>query len=147
MAVNKIVYNEQVLMDLTGDTVTREMLVYPATAHTASGEVVHGSIDDYRNDGQYTFCPVDPPHYDETGGCLEFKNDDVAAVIDNSTMLLLLASDLHPAIQQTVSARDIRFGKSVLGFVGTMQVQSVYTGSGEPSSSLGSEGDFYFDLG
>lgn len=30
---------------------------------------------------------------------------------------------------------------------GNVTFASVYTGSGEPSASLGSDGDFYFDLG
>lgn len=49
MAVNKVVYNtkdgEQVLMDLTGDTVTPETLAVGATAHNASGEMIVGSLN------------------------------------------------------------------------------------------------------
>ena len=31
--------------------------------------------------------------------------------------------------------------------IGSLTVQTVYTGSGEPSSSLGSDGDLYLDMG
>lgn len=48
MAINKVVYNtdegEQVLIDLTADTVTPETLAAGATAHNASGEVISGIL-------------------------------------------------------------------------------------------------------
>lgn len=47
MAVNKVIYNtaqgEEVLMDLTSDTVTPETLAEGVTAHDASGELIVGT--------------------------------------------------------------------------------------------------------
>lgn len=37
--------------------------------------------------------------------------------------------------------------KSGVQITGTVTFATVYTGSGEPSSGLGEEGDLYFDLG
>lgn len=48
MAVNKVVYNTkngvEVLMDLTGDTVTPETLAEGFTAHDASGNRIEGTM-------------------------------------------------------------------------------------------------------
>lgn len=48
MAINKVVMNtadgESVLMDLTGDTVTPETLLAGATAHSANGESIVGTL-------------------------------------------------------------------------------------------------------
>ena len=47
MAVNKVVVNtengKETLIDLTKDTVTPEALVYGATAHDASGNIIVGT--------------------------------------------------------------------------------------------------------
>ncbi len=71
MAVNKIIYNAQVLIDLTNDTVAADNLLAGVTAHDKSGNQVTGNVT---------------------------------------------------------------FG-------------TVYTGSGEPASSVGTDGDIYLDLG
>lgn len=43
MAVNKVVYNGETIMDLTGDTVAPETLAEGTTAHDASGALIVGS--------------------------------------------------------------------------------------------------------
>lgn len=43
MAVNKVVFGNKVLIDLTGDTVTEEALLRGYTAHTADGSIVTGT--------------------------------------------------------------------------------------------------------
>ena len=45
MAVNKVVYGNTVLVDMTADTVTPETLLAGATAHNAAGEKISGSVD------------------------------------------------------------------------------------------------------
>ena len=52
----------------------------------------------------------------------------------------------------TVSADKLLKGatahdKTGASITGTVSFATVYTGSGEPSSSLGEEGDLYLDLG
>lgn len=44
MAINKVVYNTETLIDLTNDTVTPRTLAEGATAHDASGNVVEGEM-------------------------------------------------------------------------------------------------------
>lgn len=43
MAVNKVEYNGNVLIDLTGDTITPDKLVKGITAHNAKGEAIIGT--------------------------------------------------------------------------------------------------------
>ena len=44
MAVNKVVYGSETLVDLTNDTVTPETLAVGVTAHDASGKVITGAM-------------------------------------------------------------------------------------------------------
>lgn len=44
MAVNKVVYGSETLVDLTNDTVTPETLAVGTTAHDASGNVITGAM-------------------------------------------------------------------------------------------------------
>lgn len=43
MAINKVIYGGNVLLDLTGDTVTPDQLKSGVTAHDKSGEVIAGT--------------------------------------------------------------------------------------------------------
>lgn len=45
MAINKVVYNAQVLIDLTGDTVAADKLAKGVTAHDKSGTPITGTLD------------------------------------------------------------------------------------------------------
>lgn len=49
MAKNKIIYNGNTLLDLTGDTVTADKLMQGYTAHDRSGAVINGTIIDGDN--------------------------------------------------------------------------------------------------
>lgn len=40
MAINKVIYGGQTLIDLTGDTVTADKLLEGVTAHDKAGEAV-----------------------------------------------------------------------------------------------------------
>ncbi len=43
MPINKIVYGQNTLIDLTEDTVTENLLAEGAIAHKADGSVIHGT--------------------------------------------------------------------------------------------------------
>ena len=43
MAINKVVYGSQTLIDLTADTVTPELLALGVTAHDKAGEPITGT--------------------------------------------------------------------------------------------------------
>ena len=45
MAINKVEYGNETLIDLTSDTVTKETLIKGETAHAASGEKIYGEFD------------------------------------------------------------------------------------------------------
>lgn len=45
VAVNKVIYNGATLVDLTGDTVTEDVLQRGYTAHRADGTCVTGNLD------------------------------------------------------------------------------------------------------
>lgn len=44
MAVSKVVYGGEALIDLTGDTVTADRLLAGVTAHDAAGNAVTGAV-------------------------------------------------------------------------------------------------------
>ena len=50
MAVNKVVYNAQVLLDLTSDTVTADKMLKGTTAHDNSGAVITGTHECVESD-------------------------------------------------------------------------------------------------
>lgn len=45
MAISKIIYGGEILIDLTTDTITADKLKKGYTAHGADGEVIHGSCE------------------------------------------------------------------------------------------------------
>ena len=65
--------------------------------------------------------------------------------LSDGTVLLDLTGDTVAADKMVsgYTAHD----KSGNQVTGNVTFATVYTGSGEPSSSLGEEGDLYFDLG
>lgn len=46
MAVNKVVVNDETVVDLTSDTVTSDVLLASYTAHDSSGNVITGILSD-----------------------------------------------------------------------------------------------------
>ena len=59
MAINKVVYGDQVLIDLTGDTVTADKLLSGFTAHGKDGSPIEGA------------CPFDVDSQDATAAVAE----------------------------------------------------------------------------
>ena len=45
LAINKVILGENIVLDLTGDTVTAEKLLQGYTAHKADGSLVVGTMD------------------------------------------------------------------------------------------------------
>lgn len=54
MAVNKVIYNNKVLIDLTADTITKDMLLAGTKAHDKSGAVITGTLLE-NSPSEYTF--------------------------------------------------------------------------------------------
>lgn len=71
MAKNKIIYGNEVLIDLTGDTVTADKLLTGYTAHNAAGEVINGA------------CTFDSDTSDADATAAEILNTKTAYVNGN----------------------------------------------------------------
>lgn len=83
MAVNKIVYGEKTLIDLTGDTVTPESLRQGFTAHDKSGTVIVGT---YVGGGNISIDDVDNIlFYGFSSGEIEIQDKDFVIVATNRT--------------------------------------------------------------
>ena len=54
MSINKVVYGGEILIDLTGDTVTADKLLSGITAHGKDGELVTGACTFYVNSNDAT---------------------------------------------------------------------------------------------
>lgn len=69
----------------------------------------------------------------------------VSKVVYGSDSLIDLTGDTvtDSALLSGYTAHD-KAGDLITG---SLTIQTVYTGSGEPSSSLGSDGDLYLDMG
>lgn len=74
MAINKVVYGEDTLIDLTEDTVKPESLLKGYTAHGAHGELINGTFEQKENNIEVVFflkntAGSSPRSY------MEFKNN------------------------------------------------------------------------
>lgn len=76
MAVNKVVYGNQTLVDLTEDTVTPETLAVGVTAHDKSGNIIVGTMQ--------------PSHYEKKSGTLTMTSGSTTTL----TLDLTKPSDL-----------------------------------------------------
>ena len=50
MAVNKVIYDNKTLIDLTEDTVTPQSMLVGTTAHSANGEIIEGGIETWNGE-------------------------------------------------------------------------------------------------
>lgn len=66
MAINKVIYDGKTLIDLTGDSVTKDKLLVGYTAHDKSGEVIEGT------------CPFDVDSTDATATAAEVLSGQTA---------------------------------------------------------------------
>lgn len=71
MAINKVIYGGETLIDLTSDTVTPEKLLKGASAHDKSGEVIQGN------------CEYDANTSDATAAASEILSGETAYVAGN----------------------------------------------------------------
>lgn len=78
MAVNKVIADNEVKLDLTGDTVTAADMKAGVTAHDKSGEEITGSIETYA--GSTSITPATSPQTLPTAGKYMSSDISVAAV-------------------------------------------------------------------
>ena len=135
MAINKVVYGGETLIDLTGDTVTADKLLSGITAHGKDGELVTGA------------CTFDVDSNDATAAVAEILKDKTAYArgtklvgtmpnngavtgsIKNLTDSYVVAQGYHDGSgkvsidateQAKIIAQNIREGVTILGVEGSM---------------------------
>ena len=135
MAINKIVYGGNVLIDLTGDTITKDKLLKGYTAHGADGEPINGSCEFDANTQDATATDAEILYgktaYNKgtkrTGtmpnnGAVDFKikaRDEEITVPqgyhDGSGKVGISSTE-----REKLAPNNIRDGVTILGVVGTM---------------------------
>lgn len=135
MAVSKVVYGGEVLIDLTADTVIAEKLLVGYKAHGADGEVVNGACDFDANTQDATAAAAEilkgKTAYNKAAkitGTMP-NNGAVSGTIATKTGTYTVPQGYHDgsgkvAIDSTEQAKliatNIRAGVTVLGVTGTM---------------------------
>lgn len=135
MANSKIIFGGEVLIDLTGDTVTADKLLKGSTAHGADGEAVVGTCDFDANTQDATATAAEilagKTAYNKGAkvtGTMK-NNGAVAGSIAKAAEQYTVPQGYHDgsgkvgiaeAEQEKLVAGNIREGVTILGVLGTM---------------------------
>lgn len=144
MAVNKVIYGTQTLIDLTSDTVSADKMLTGITAHDKSGEVITGTCDFDTNTQDATAAVAEilegKTAYvrgQKLTGTMPNRaavNGTISAVVEQYS----IQNGFHdgggkvgidPAEQAKIVAGNIKQGISILGVEGT------YTGEAAQAQS------------
>lgn len=143
MAVNKVIYDGNTLMDLTGDTVTPETLAEGQTAHAASGERIVGTMPtDVVRYGEQTLTEAQQAQARENIGITSVGGGEVFAVIANivengADIAISSASHTFAEISSAIAE-----GKNVILKAGEFVYSLINAGSEEIHFAL----PFAFDM-
>ena len=107
MAINKVVYGNETLLDLTNDTVSSEALVEGATAHGKDGEVVVGT-------NPYKKAETDATVDAQAGLIAQIKSALNGKAAGNGSGGIAL-----PQLTTPATASDILLGKEAINGSGT----------------------------
>lgn len=135
MAISKVIYGGDVLIDLTGDTVVADKLLKGYKAHGADGEVVNGACDFDANTQDATATASEilsgKTAYNKAAkvtGTMK-NNGAVSGSISTKTGVYNVPQGYHDgsgkvaiasAEQAKIIADNIRDGVTILGVTGTM---------------------------
>lgn len=133
--VNKVVYGGEVLIDLTGDTVTADKVLKGYTAHDKSGETITGTCN-YDVDSEDATVAVAEMLVGKTAYARGSKitgtmpnNGAVKETISTKAQEVTIAQGYHDGSgkitissteQAKIIATNIRNGVTILGVTGTM---------------------------
>lgn len=139
MAINKVVFGNQTIIDLTSDTITSADLASGVTAHDASGEIITGTNTNDSDTSEDTALVgeiLSGKTAHARGALLTGtmpNNGAVAGVITTKSQEYSVAQGYHdgsgkvkidPTEQAKIIAGNIKDGVEILGVTGT------YTGEG-----------------
>lgn len=140
MGINKVVYNNNTLIDLTADTVTTATLLSGATAHDNSGAIISGACT-YDADTSDATASVSEVLYGETfyGQGVEKigtmpNRGGVTGTISTVAGQYTIAQGYHDGSgyceidsteQAKIIATNIKSGVEILGVTGTYSGESV----------------------
>ena len=108
MGVNKVIYEATVLIDLTDDTISPEVLKHGITAHDKTGAVITGTSTDF---------PMDPIEYDYNIGYISagtwiYENPtqtytDIYVVEEGKTYFITLGANVGTRFRAMFTTTDI----------------------------------------
>lgn len=142
MAISKVVYGGNVLMDLTGDTVTKESLLSGYTAHDKAGEPIEGecTFDSDTSDATVSASEVleGSTYYarGSKGTGTMVNNGAIEEVITEKDQNVTIPQGFHDGsgtvgISEVEQAKiiegNIKEGVSILGVTGTLKSSSSVT--------------------
>lgn len=142
MAISKVIYGDQALIDLTSDTVSEASLLTGVTAHGANGALITGSCDYDVNSQNATVQTAEilsgktayargsmltgtMPNRGGVSGSIAAKSEEYAipqGYHDGSGKVGISASE-----QAKIIPTNIRSGIQILGVTGTMESSSNVT--------------------
>jgi len=139
MAKNKVIFGNQVLIDLTSDTVTESDILYGKTAHDKSGEIITGTCtfdsdttDANVTSGEILATKTAYANKNKITGSMPNRGS-VSGVIDTVSGVYNIQNGYHDGSgtveidsteQAKIIASNIKDGVEILGVTGT------YTGEG-----------------
>lgn len=142
MAINKVIYGETTLIDLTPDTVTAGKILTGFTAHDASGATITGTCS-YDADTQDATVKVDEILSEKTAYARGVKltgnmtnNGAVSLTIDTVGGDVTVPQGYHdgsgkagilPTEKAKIIAGNIKKGITILGVEGTLEPSSQVT--------------------
>lgn len=142
MAINKVVYGNTVLIDLTADTITADKILASYTAHDQTGAIITGTCDFDVNSGDAT-VQVAEMLTGKTAYARGAKltgtmpnNGAVSLSIDTVSGEVSIAQGYHDgsgkvgiaaAEQAKLIAANIKQGITILGVTGTLEPSSAVT--------------------
>lgn len=142
MAINKVIYGGETLIDLTGDTVTPDKLLSGTTAHNMAGEEIEGSctFDSDTSDADAKVSGVlEGTSFYARGAKLIGtmpNNGSVSQSIENKDDVITIQQGYHdgsgkvkiPKTEQNkIIAQNIKDGVVILGVTGSLKPSSEVT--------------------
>lgn len=106
MAVNKVIYDGETLLDLTNDSVTEDTLLSGVTAHNAAGEAIVGTVT----------VPTKVSQLENDSGLATeiYVNNKVAGIVDSAPATLDTLNELAAALGD-----DPNFATTIANQIGT----------------------------